>query len=139
MTQKEFEERTGISMTPDDFNTVHDIYMACGDEMYKDEFCALWKNKKFWELLNRVTDEKNITEQAYNMATSKIKTMKEQQETQAAEQADFLLGKAEAYKDTDFYNEAVRLIGNKGVILAKIRLGLPMWEEDIEYIMNNLK
>lgn len=139
MTQKEFEERTGISMTPDDFNTVYDIYMACGDEMDKDEFCALWKGKKFWELLNRVTDEKNITEQAYGMAMSKIKTMKEQQETRDAEQADFLLGKAEAYKDTDFYNEAVRLIGNKGVILAKIRLGLPLWDEDKEYIKDNLK
>ena len=78
MTQKEFEERTGISMTPDDFNTVHDIYMACGDEMDKNEFCALWKGKKFWELLNRVTDEKNITEQAYGRNSRKRERLSRQ-------------------------------------------------------------
>ena len=139
MTQKEFEERTNISLTADDFDTVHEIYMACGDEMDKDEFCRLWKAKKFWELLNRVTDEKKITEQAYDMAMNKIKKMQDQQVALNMDYAEFLLGKAEAYKDTDFYKEAVKLIGEKEVIIAKIRMGLPMWEEDKEYINNNLK
>ena len=45
MTQKEFEERTKISTTAGEFEQVHDIYMACGDNMDKDEFCSLWKEK----------------------------------------------------------------------------------------------
>ena len=139
MLQKEFQERTNISISADEFETVHDIYMACGDDMDKDEFCALWKGKKFWELLNRVTDEKKITEQAYDMSMNKIRKMQDDRMTQNIEHAEFLLGKAEAYKDTDFYNEAVILIGKKEVVVAKLRMGLPMWDEDKEYINNNLK
>lgn len=130
MTQKEFEERTHISLTADDFATVHDIYMACGDGMDKDEFCALWKGKKFGELLNRVTDEKKITEQAYDMAMTKIKQMQDQQMTRNMELAEFLLGKACAYEDTDFYREAVKLIGQREVTRMKLQMGLPLWDDD---------
>lgn len=139
MIQKEFEERTGISMTADDFTTVHDIYMACGDRMDKDEFCALWKGKKFWELLSRVTDEKKITEQAYGIAMQKLSRTKEQQAERDMELAELLLGKAEAYYDTDFYNQAVKLVGMKEVISAKLRMDLPLWNEDKAYISEILK
>lgn len=139
MTRKEFEERTNIDLNGVDFDAIHDIYMACGDNMDKDEFCALWKAGRFEELLNRVTNEKKITEQAYCMATSEIQKMKNDKELQDMEMAEFLLGKACVYKDTDFYKEAVKLIGEKEVVLTKVRMGLPLWEEDMEYISNNLK
>lgn len=139
MTQKEFEERTEISMIATNFETIHDIYMACGDDMDKDEFCSLWKGKKFRELLNRVTDEKKITEQAYDMAMNKIKSMQEQQKNKGNDLAEFLLGKASAHQDTDLYKEAVKLVGMKNVVISKIRMGLPMWEDDLEYINKNLK
>ncbi len=136
MTQKEFEERTHISLSGDDFCIVHDIYMGCGDDMDKDEFCALFKGKKFWELLNRVTDEKKITEQAYDMAMNKIKQMQSQQETKNTELAEFLLGKACVYEDTDFYREAVKLIGQREVVRMKLEMGLPLWEEDKTCILS---
>lgn len=139
MTQKEFEDRTKLKVFTNEFEAIHDIYMACGDKMDKDEFCILWRGKKFRELLDRVVYEKGITEKAYEMAMNKIKKMQDQALTQNVEYAEFLLGKAEVYKDTDFYREAVKLIGEKEVIVAKLRMGLPMWEEDIEYINNNLK
>ena len=139
MTQKEFEERTKLSMTADVFEQVHDIYMACGDDMDKDEFCSLWKANNFRALLDKVTYEKGITEQAYNMATDKIARMREQQKSQNSDLADFLLGKACAHQDTDLYKEAVKLVGMKEVVIRKIRMGLPMWEEDLEYINKNLK
>lgn len=139
MTQKEFEERTNIDLAKVDFGMIHDIYMACGDNMDKDEFCALWNAGKFRELLYRVTNEKNITEQAYDMAMNEIQKMKDEKELHKMESVEFLLGKADVYKDTDFYREAVGLVGKKEVILTKMRMGLPLWEEDIEYINNNLK
>ena len=43
MTQKEFEERTGLKLSACEFETVHSIYMAAGDRMEKDEFCKEWK------------------------------------------------------------------------------------------------
>ena len=42
-------------------------------------------------------------------------------------------------KDTDFYNEAIRIVGQKAAILHKIKMGYPLWKEDREYIKNNLK
>lgn len=139
MTRKEFEERTNIDLKKVDFDMIHDIYMACGDSMDKDEFCALWKDGNFEELLKRVTCEKKITEQAYDMAMIKIQKMKDDKELQNMESVEFLLGKADVYKDTDFYKEAMKLTGEKEVVLTKVRMGLPLWEEDMKYIYNNLK
>ena len=126
-------------MTADVFDQVHDIYMACGDDMDKDEFCSLWKKNNFRALLDKVTYEKGITEKAYDMATNKIAKMQEQQKSQNRDLADFLLGKACAHQDTELYKEAVKLVGMKEVVIRKIRMGLPMWEEDLEYINKNLK
>ena len=55
------------------------------------------------------------------------------------ELAEFLIGKASAYNDTDFYSAAVKLIGQKQVTLCKIRMELPLWSEDMQYINDNLK
>ena len=52
--------------------------------------------------------------------------------------AEFLLGKAAAYDDADFYREAVRLIGRKAATLYKIKSGLPLWEEDVKYLEEKL-
>lgn len=139
MTQKEFEARTGLSISAEDFVRVHDIYMACGDEMEKDEFCILWREENFRELLGRVVYEKGITEKAYGMAMNKIKRMQDEALPKNLDYAEFLLGKASAYEDTDFYKEAVKLIGEREVVMAKLRMGLVLWEEDFKYIINNLK
>ena len=139
MTQKEFEERTKISTTAGEFEQVHDIYMACGDNMDKDEFCSLWKANNFRALLDKVTDEKKITEQAYGDVLSSINKLMSEQEKRDSSLADFLLVKACNHQDTDLHNEAIRLVGMKEVVIRKIRMRLPMWEEDIEYINKNLK
>ena len=48
--------------------------------------------------------------------------------------AEFLIGKSRAYNDTDFRNEAVRLIGEKETIKKTIEMGLQLWDED-KYIL----
>ena len=103
--------------------------------MEKDEFCMRWKQcgnnpltialAKHNTILNGMLEERNNElEDCHN---------------KNIELAEFLIGKACAYEDKDFYNEAVRLIGQKEVALYKIRMYLPLWEEDINYINNNLK
>lgn len=139
MLQKEFEELTGLKINADDFEQVHDIYMACGDEMDKSEFCAKWKKRDYRALLDLVATEYKITNQAYDMAMAKIKQIEAIARDLNGEYADFLLGKAEVYKDTDLYKEAVKMIGEKEVVMSKLRMGLPLWEEDLEYIKSNLK
>lgn len=139
MTQEEFEKRTGLKMTSSGFKKVHDIYMACGDEMDKDEFCALWKSNNFCALLENVAHERNISEGAYNLAMKKIKELEVDKEAKNWELAELLLGKAAAHKDSDLRHEAVKLIGERNAVLTMLCLGLPLQEEDMEYIKDNLK
>lgn len=40
MTQKEFEDRTGLKVTEKDYKEVEDIYM--NTDLEKDAFCRLW-------------------------------------------------------------------------------------------------
>ena len=139
MLQEEFEKMTGLEITAETFEQVHDIYMACGDDMDKADFCALWKKRNFRDLLGRAAYEHKITNQAYDMAMARIERIEATAMDLNGEYAEFLLGKAAVYKDTDFYNEAVRMIGEKEVVMTKLRMGFPLWDEDIEYIKNNLK
>lgn len=139
MTREEFEKRTGLKMTTAGFAKVHDIYMACGDEMDKDRFCALWKDNNFRALLDAVTGEWMISEGAYNLAVKKIRDMEAEKEADNKELAELLLGKAAAHQDSDLRREAVKLVGERNVVLTMLRLGLPLQAEDMEYIENNLK
>lgn len=139
MTQKEFEERTGMMLDAKEFGRVHDIYMACGDDVDKNDFCTLWKGEEFEELLNMVAYEKNITEEAYGMAMKKIQNLQEQQTTGKYEMAEFLVGKACAYEDTDFHREAVRLVGQAAVTFMKLRMDLPLWDEDKRFLLKHFE
>lgn len=58
---------------------------------------------------------------------------------EVSELVDFLIGKACAYEDTDFYKQAVKMVGQREVTLRKIKMALPLWEEDMDYITMNLK
>ena len=55
------------------------------------------------------------------------------------ETAELLIGKAHTYNDTDFRRAAIRLIGEREVVLITIAMGLPLFEEDAEYIKNNIR
>ena len=54
------------------------------------------------------------------------------------ELAEFLVGKACAYEDLDFYREAVKLIGQRMVTLMKLHMDLPLWDEDKKYVVSVL-
>lgn len=139
MTREEFEKRTGLKMTPAEFERMHDIYMACGDEMGKDEFCALWKSNDFRALLDKVAQEWQMRAGAYKLTMKKIKEVEAEKAVRDQELAELLLGKAAAHEDSDLRREAVKLIGEKNAVLTVLRLGLPLQDEDKAYIKNNLK
>lgn len=42
MTQKEFEERTGLKTGVEEYVSIERMYMAAGN-MDKDEFCRCWR------------------------------------------------------------------------------------------------
>lgn len=134
MTPKEFTERTNLVPTPEEYAEIEAMYM-CARNMDKDEFCLRWKQcgknpltkalLKEAKVLNGMLEERNNElEDCHDKMNSLI---------------DFLIGKSVAYTDTDFYREAIKIAGQRTVTLRKIEMSLPLWEEDIEYIKNNLK
>lgn len=134
MTKFEFEDRTGLKVTDEEYKDIEAMYYAVPN-MEKDEFCKRWRqcgnNPLTVALAKQATTLNGMLEERNN----ELDDCHEKN----IEIAEFLLGKACVYKDTDFYNEAIRLIGQRAVTLRKIQMGLPLWEEDINYINNNLK
>ncbi len=134
MTQEEFENRAGLIVTSGEYRDIEAMYYAVPN-MEKNEFCKCWRqcgnNPLTLGLTKQVTILNGMVEERNNEV--------DDCHDKLSELAEFLLGKACAYKDADFYNEAIRLIGKKEVVLRKIKMALPLWEEDMDYITMNLK
>lgn len=126
MTQKEFEERTGIVPTAEEFDYIHAVYL--NTSMDKDAFCKEYK--KHGE--SRIIRDVHIRVLNYEMKC-------ERQKNAINELADFLIGKAHAYDDTDFRNQAVKLVGEMDVVKRTIELGLPLWDEDRKVILSMIE
>lgn len=123
MTQQEFMERTGITPTEEEFDYIHAVYL--NTSMNKDEFCKEWK--KYGD--SRIIRDVHVRVLNYEMKCG-------QQKNSINELADFLIGKAHAYDDTDFRNQAVMLVGEMDVVKRTIELGLPLWDEDRKCILS---
>ena len=123
MTQKEFEERTGIKPTEEEFDYIHAVYL--NTSMDKDEFCKDFKRHGD----SRIIRDVHVRVLNYEMEC-------ERQKKAINELADFLIGKAHAYDDTDFRNQAVKLVGEMDVVKRTIELGLPLWDEDRKVVLS---
>lgn len=123
MTQKELEERTGIVSTLEDFEYIHEVYM--NTSMDKDAFCKEFKKH----------GESQIIRDIYiRVVNCNVKLNRQKEVTN--DLADFLIGKAHAYEDTDFRNQAMKLVGEVEVVKRTIELGLPLWDEDRKCILS---
>ena len=134
MTQQEFEHLTGLKVTEEEYKGIETMYCAVPN-MEKDEFCKRWRqcgnNPLAVALAKQATIATGMLEERNNELDdchSKLDDL-----------AWFLIGKADAYEDSDFYNEAIRIVGHKAAILHKIKMGYHLWKEDKEYIKKNLK
>ena len=127
MTQKEFFERTGIELTEDQYKEVETMYLEAGN-MDKDEFCQDFKDHKDSKLLAVFFG------QAENLK-DKLDAMRDERSILV----DFLLERAQCFGDIELLNKAIELIGHDKVIKRKIRQDLPLWDEDKQYIVDNIK
>ncbi len=136
MTQREFEERTRRLITAEDYYLVENLYMAAGN-MGKDEFCEEMRKMCAYDGANGHIELRQCLKEIGRHAGAKdaeLNFLKKRVASEKMELAEFLVGKSSAYEDTDFYKEAVRLIGQREVTLMKMRMDLPLWEEDKEFI-----
>jgi len=133
MNKQEFIERTGLTPTNEEYQTIEAIYMAAG-EMGKDKFCAEYKKCGTSQLVNTLVKEAKILKGQLEERNNELNDCHEQK----LALAEFLIGKAHAHNDTDLYNKAVKMVGQQKATIITITMGLPLWEEDINYIKNNL-
>lgn len=133
MTKNEFEERTKCTVKAEVFTTINQLYMAT--DMDKDEFCKDFKemNDSMNPGIRRSLLEIGNRLGALEATNAALKKSMQQHNDDLA---DFLIGKAHAYDDTDFRNQAVRLVGEVEVVKRTIKLGLPLWEEDRKIVLS---
>lgn len=135
MTQKEFEERTGLKLSACEFESVHSIYMAAGDGMDKNEFCKEWKRHGESKLLANIWRELRRQEQVVAGKSKLIELM----EADNVKMYDFLLERAQKFGDSELLNMCVQRCGYGYVIRRKLEMGLPLWEADKEWLKGALK
>lgn len=136
MTQKEFEERVNGEITSEEYQDIETLYYASRDTD-KNQFCTDLK-----PILNYfggwVTLPASFTEIAkqIRLLDEENNEMRSTLYHQNGDLADFLIGKAHAYDDTDFRSQAVKLVGEEEVVKRTIELGLPLWDEDRKCILS---
>lgn len=130
MTQKEFEDRTGLKTDAAEYAAIEKMYMTAGD-MDKDEFCKRWRQTG----KNLLTVSLANTANALSIQLEKRNKEFNEVKEKTIEHVRFLLGKAHAYEDTDFRREAVRLIGEREVVRLTMEEGYPLWDEDRKYLL----
>lgn len=133
MTQKEFEERTKRTVKAEDYLIIERLYMATN--MDKDEFCKEFKEMND-SIRPRIRQSLREIANRLGMVEAKNATLEISMRKRNGDLADFLIGKAHAYDDTDFRNQAVKLVGEVEVAKRTIELGLPLWDEDRKCILS---
>lgn len=138
MNKKEFEERTRRLITDEDYGVVENLYMAAGN-MGKDEFCKEMRAMCAYDAANDHIELRQCLKEIgrhVGVQDAELSFLKKTVKGEKLELAEFLIGKACAYEDSDFYREAVKLIGQREVALMKLRMDLPLWDEDKKYIIS---
>ncbi len=141
MNRKEFEERTRRLITDEDYRLVENLYLAAGN-MDKDEFCDEMRRMCAYDATNDHIELRECLKEIGRYVGAKdaeLSFLKRRVERVKMELAEFLVGKACAYEDSDFYRQAVVLVGQREVTRMKLEMDLPLWNEDKEYIKENLK
>ena len=148
MTKQEFTELTGINPTVEEFDKIHDLYMATGAEMDKQSFCAAYKSCKDMTLvnalyrslafsINRLKEERDSIEKERKEDRKKLEDLWEK-----TDEAVFnILKMSEDAPDEDhaiLNSIAVALVGKFDVCMAKLDRGYVMDAEEREYFYDKI-
>ena len=127
MQKQEFTQRTKIELTDEEYNDVELMYLEAGN-MDKDVFCQDFKDHKDSKLLA-----------VFFGQAEKLKDKLDAMREERSALVDFLLDRAQCFGDIELLNKAILLVGHDKVIKRKLRMDLPLWDEDKTYIIDNIK
>lgn len=133
MTQKEFEIRTGLTVSADEYAGIEAVYMAAG-EMDKDVFCAEWKkiggSRLVMDLFGEVMRQRGEIE--------RLKGDEQESRKLLGEAAEYLIEKSSERDDIGMRREACRLIGEREVVMYKLNYDQTLCDEDLVWIKEQL-
>ena len=132
MMQKEFEERTGMKVTPEEYARIEKLYM--GTTMDKDAFCKEYK---------KIQSSKIVADLETSLRIEEGKLRSKQIELDAAkarenDTANFLIEQAQKLGIPELREKAIELIGAKEYILRKLKTESPLWDDDRAILIETL-
>ena len=145
MLQKEFEDRIGRQVSEQEYLEANAMYENAGD-MDKDEFCLEWLkigssrlvrclSERVYQLGNALRDEKALSEAVGGFVSDAADRMLEVEKE--------LLGGASVERVVELLellnDKAGYLVGRREIVLRKIKVDVPLNEEDRNYIREHLK
>lgn len=156
MTKQEFTELTGINPTEEEFDKIHELYMATGAEMDKQSFCAAYKSCKDMTLVNAlyhslafsinrlkeerdsIKEERDSIEKERKEDRKKLEDLWEKTDAAAVKILD-VAERTTNPDHADFLNKAaVSLVGKFDVCMAKLDRGYVMDAEEREYFYDKI-
>lgn len=131
MTKQEFETRTGLTVTTNEYTYIERVYMA--SNLQKDEFCNEWKKNRSLAGSNLVCDlvmEIEALRGSYETLHKEYTRACDGFTQENSNMADFLILQAENCSASDLREKAIKMIGIKEYLRRRIDLGFILWEED---------
>ena len=123
MTQKEFESKTGMILTNEEFEKINGMYLEAGN-IDKDAFCSDYKEHSNSSLLN-----------VYYEQTERLKNKLDSFRQKQIETAYFLIRKSMAGGDKGMIAMAISFIGEQKYIEHKIEKGYDLLDIDKKLII----
>lgn len=120
MTQKEFEERTGLKLSADGYTEVEECYM--NTDLDKNVFCKLWVENPV--VLKEIERKTVLARELY-------------EERKCL--ANFLIEQAEKWSASDLREKVISLIGEREYLRRKIAKGYNLWDADKKLLDEILK
>lgn len=131
MTKQEFETRTGLTVTTNEYTYIERVYMA--SNLQKDEFCKEWKKNRSLATSNLVCDlvmEIETLRGSYETLQKEYTRAQENAKASTNHMADFLILQAENCSASDLREKAIKMVGIKEYLRRRIDFGFSLWEED---------
>ena len=128
MLQNEFYQRTGISLSEEEFNHVNAIYMAADLRTDKDQFCKDWKKHSQSDIINSL-----------HVVSVNRECQLEVLHNERNEIVDLLIQEAHANMSATLKNKAIAMVGHANVIRRMFDLGIDLWPGDKDFIAKNLQ
>lgn len=134
MTQQEFEERTGMRVSVEEFDRINDIYLAAG-EMDKDEFCREFRAHGHSPLVAE------LFKTCQNLEEQRLEQVDKRKGLEAAcrDVAYKLLDWRDISTCLDVHRCAVGLIGLRDTVRYKLEKGYELGSDDRNYLLGELK